>query len=232
MTPPVSYGYGRAGDGAGARAGTRYQGRHPSTPPRDPGRVARPGRPVTMPGMDRLPAPLAPAARIDGLLRREPVVWLSTVRPDGTPHLVPIWFSWTGSDVLVASKPGAQKVHNLRANPSVMLALGEAEDDFDVGLLEGRAELLVTPASDGLPSSHFAKYREQLAAIGLRREEYLATYSQLIRIRPTRFLPWHGRTTPASATPFVAAARPSSGRIGNLVARLFRLAADGVSAPA
>jgi hypothetical protein len=39
-----------------------------------------------------------------------------------------------------------------------------------------------------------------MAAIGLTTEEFLRTYSQVIRIRPTRFLPWHGRSTPASLT--------------------------------
>jgi PPOX class probable F420-dependent enzyme len=138
----------------------------------------------------------APAARIDRLLRLEPVVWLSTVRPDGRPHLVPIWFSWDGREILIASKPNAQKIRNLRANPVVMLALGEAEDDFDVGLLEGRAELLDAPSAAVLPASHCAKYRSQMAAIGLSPAQFLATYSQAIRIVPTRFLPWHGRTTP------------------------------------
>ena len=88
--------------------------------------------------MDRTAAPAA-FHRIDRLLRDEPVVWLSSVRPEGGPHLVPIWFSWDGRQILIASKPHAQKIRNLRANPNVMLALGEAEDDFDVGLLEGRA---------------------------------------------------------------------------------------------
>ena len=88
---------------------------------------------------------------------------MSTVRPDGTPHLVPIWFWWDGEAMLVFAKPDAQKVRNLRANPSVMLALGDAEDDFDVGLLEGRAELLDRPTSEVLPAGHLAKYAAQLA---------------------------------------------------------------------
>src|SRR3954447_5088322 len=103
------------------------------------------------------------AARVSRLLDAEPVVWLSTVRPDGTPHLVPIWFSWDGESVLIASKPHAKKVANLRANPRVMLALGEPEDDFDVGLLEGVAEVLDEPAAQALPPSHLRKYRDEMA---------------------------------------------------------------------
>ena len=116
-----------------------------------------PGHP---PGMDTQPTTVA-AARIHGFLEREPVVWLSTVRPDGGPHLVPIWFWWDGEAVLVFSKPGAQKVRNLRAHPSVMLALGDAEDDFDVGLLRGRAELLESPTSEVLPAAHLDKYADE-----------------------------------------------------------------------
>ena len=144
-------------------------------------------------------ATLSPADRIDGLLRTEQTVWLSTASPDGAPHLVPIWFSWDGREILIASKPNAQKVRNLRANPTVMLALGKAEDDFDVGLLEGRAELLDEPAATVLPAAHLVKYRRQMTEIGLSAAEFLGTYSQVIRITPTRSLPWHGRTTPSSA---------------------------------
>lgn len=141
---------------------------------------------------------LDPAARIDRMLRCTPVVWLSSVRPDGAPHVVPIWFSWDGEAILIASKPNAQKVRNIRANEMVMLALGEPENDFDVGMLQGRAELVDEPAARALPTSHLAKYRDQMAAIGLDAEDFTATYSQVIRIVPTRFLSWHGRSVPPS----------------------------------
>jgi PPOX class probable F420-dependent enzyme len=164
--------------------------------------------------------PARAAARIDRMLRRETVVWLSSVCADGTPHLVPIWFSWDGRDVLIASKPHARKVANLRENPSVMLALGEPEDDFDVGMIEGVAELMDEPAAVLLPPSHLAKYRRQMAAIGLTLEEFLATYSQVIRIRPTRFLPWHGRTMPVEAATLEEGSRPLDRRFAAAVRRV------------
>jgi PPOX class probable F420-dependent enzyme len=152
------------------------------------------------------------AARIRRFLEREPVVWLSTVRPDGGPHLVPIWFSWDGEALLIVSKPDAQKVRNMRENASVMLALGDVENDFDIGLIEGRAELLDRPSREVLPASHFEKYAERLAAIGMSPDDYVATYSQVIRIVPNDFLGWHGLTTPTSkrllGAPAVSIAEP------------------------
>jgi len=160
------------------------------------------------------------ADRIDRKLRAETVVWLSSVSADGTPHLVPIWFSWDGAALLIASKPHAKKVRNLRANPSVMLALGEPDEDFDVGMIEGVAELLDEPSAAVLPADHLAKYRGQMAAIGLTADEFLTTYSQVIRIHPTRFLPWHGRTAPASTIGVRSPDRRIAGAIRRVAAHV------------
>ena len=55
-----------------------------------------------------------PRSSIDLALERQEVVWLSSVRPDGRPHVVPVWFVWEDGSIVVVSKPGAQKVRNLR----------------------------------------------------------------------------------------------------------------------
>jgi PPOX class probable F420-dependent enzyme len=55
-------------------------------------------------------------------LQNDIIIWLSTVRPDGRPHLVPVWFLWDGQTILIFSKPD-QKIRNLRQNPAVMLGL-------------------------------------------------------------------------------------------------------------
>jgi PPOX class probable F420-dependent enzyme len=130
-------------------------------------------------------------ARVEPMLAAEPVVWLSTVRPDGLPHLVPTWFWWDGDAVVVYSKPDAVKVRNLRANPRLMIALGRPEEDFSVGLIEAQATL--EAGISDVTEAFFAKYAGQLADGGLDREAFRATFTQAIRIVPTRFLAWHGR---------------------------------------
>ena len=48
------------------------------------------------------------ATRIRRFLETEPVVWLSSVRPDGNPHLVPVWFWWDGEALVAdAERPAA-----------------------------------------------------------------------------------------------------------------------------
>jgi PPOX class probable F420-dependent enzyme len=180
---------------------------------------------------------LDPAARIDRLLASEPIVWLSTVRPDGTPHLVPIWFSWDGERLFVASKPEARKVRNLRQNPKVMLALGEPDEDFDVGLVEAEAELPTATTAELLPAGHFEKYRDRMAMIGLDEATYVRDYSQPILIKPTRFLPWQGRSGTAAVVPPVAAvaAQAGGGQAGRTATGIgpapLRLAVERLLAP-
>lgn len=130
-------------------------------------------------------------ARVEPMLAAEPVVWLSTVRPDGLPHLVPTWFWWDGDALLVFSKPDAVKVRNLRANPRLMVALGRPEEDFSVGLIEAQASL--EPGRASIPDAFFAKYADQLVEGGMDVTAFRATFTQVIRIVPTRFLAWHGR---------------------------------------
>ena len=144
------------------------------------------------------------AQRVQRFLETEPVLWLSTTRADGAPHLVPCWFVWDGEAVTLVSKPGAVKVRNLRADPRAMLALGDAEADFDVSLFEARAELLPEPTPLDLPAGFLAKYEGRIVGLGLTPAQFARTYSQVLRLVPVKALGWHGRTTPRSV---LAAAR-------------------------
>jgi len=185
------------------------------------------------PGYD--PTPARTVARVLPMLAEERVVWLSTVRPDGTPHLVPTWFWWDGEALVVFSKPGAAKVRNLRANPRLMVAVGDPEDDFSVGLIEAEAVCQDEPAV--VPDAFFAKYADELGPGRLDEATFRATYTQAIRILPTRYLQWHGRgaahddtVQPAGTAPHVR--RLSFGaRLAAFVARSRVRLAAGVLAP-
>ena len=124
-------------------------------------------------------------AHIDQRLREDQIIWLGSVRPDGRPHLVAVWFLWTGKDLLIFSKPHAQKIRNLRQNPQVIVAL----DNTNQGniTLEGEAELLDDPLVSATLPAYVAKYGVHITGIGYTPETMASVYSQAIRITPTRF---------------------------------------------
>jgi PPOX class probable F420-dependent enzyme len=137
------------------------------------------------------------ALRIERFLETEPVLWLSTTSADGAPNLVPIWFAWDGATIVIRSKPGARKVRNLQREPRAMLAFGNAEDDFDIGLLEATAMIEPGFATE-LPVAFRDKYSDRIGRLGLTPAQFARTYSQTIRLTPDRALGWHGRSRPES----------------------------------
>ncbi len=128
-------------------------------------------------------------AHIDHRLRAEPIIWLSTARPDGRPHLVPVWFLWDGQTILIFSEPGAQKVRNLRYSQQAVLALDTADEGEDVVIVEGDATLLAAGTVDSTLPAYVEKYARLMARIGTSPESMAARYTQAIQITPARFLP-------------------------------------------
>ena len=134
-----------------------------------------------------------PRPSVQRALERSDVIWLSSVRPDRRPHVLPMWFTWDGESIMVFSKPHAQKVRNLRLDPSVMVAIGQPGIDFDVELIDATAELESTPTVDLLSPAFLAKYQQLMARGQLTPERYAEVYSQPITIHPQRWLDWGGR---------------------------------------
>jgi PPOX class probable F420-dependent enzyme len=126
------------------------------------------------------------AIRVRRFLETEPVIWLSSVSRDGAPHLVPTWYVWDSETIVIVSKPGAVKVQNLRTEPRAMLAIGDPEDDFDVGLLGATAVLEPDPTPLGLPAGFAAKYATKIQELGLTPAQFARTYSQVIRLTPVK----------------------------------------------
>jgi PPOX class probable F420-dependent enzyme len=119
-------------------------------------------------------------------LRNDLIVWLATVRPDGRPHLVPVWFLWDGETILIFSQPN-QKVRNLRADPRVMLSLDNTRGGGDVVLIEGVAELPPRGSVTMELAPYTEKYAERMRAMNRTPRQMAESYTEPIRITPTKF---------------------------------------------
>lgn len=118
----------------------------------------------------------------DKILRRletERNIWLASMRPDGRPHLVPIWFAWNGGKLYICIEPGSVKARNMAKSPLVSLAL---EDGSDVVICEGRAAVVSQPWPDAVEGLFRDKYGWEIG-----REQQ---YTQLVAIIPRKWLTW------------------------------------------
>ena len=60
---------------------------------------------------------------VNDRLAKERNVWIVTVRRDGRPHMVPVWFVWFESKIYVCIEPESVKGRNILLNRNVTLAL-------------------------------------------------------------------------------------------------------------
>lgn len=71
--------------------------------------------------------------------------WVSTTRPDGRPHAVPVWGVWVDETFFHGGGPATRKARNLQANPHVSVHL---ESGDDVVIIEGAVTKLTEENGD------------------------------------------------------------------------------------
>ncbi|MGW1884305.1 pyridoxamine 5'-phosphate oxidase family protein [Streptomyces sp. NPDC001970] len=69
-------------------------------------------------------ATATPWAEVVSRLEKAEIFWLSTVRPDGRPHVTPLMAVWADGALHFATGEQERKALNLAANPHVVLTTG------------------------------------------------------------------------------------------------------------
>jgi hypothetical protein len=75
------------------------------------------------------------------LLNSTELARLAYTWSDGTPRVVPVWFTWTGTEVVVASPIEAPKLKVLGSRPEVALTIDSSSWPHHVLMLRGTAEV-------------------------------------------------------------------------------------------
>jgi hypothetical protein len=76
---------------------------------------------------------------------------LAYVARDGTPRVVPIGFTWNGSEVVMCTPTNAPKLASLRRNPTVALTIDTEVHPPKILLLRGEATL---DEVEGIPEEY------------------------------------------------------------------------------
>lgn len=81
---------------------------------------------------------------IAALLGDARTLQVATINPDGTPHLVPMWFTVDDGNPVFWTYAKSQKVANLRRDPriSVLVEAGDVYEKLRGVSMQGRAELV------------------------------------------------------------------------------------------
>jgi len=119
------------------------------------------------------------------LLEGKNLLYLTTVNPDGSPQITPVWVDTDGQNVLVNTAVGRVKQKNVTRDPRVALALNTPVDFYDVALIRGRVvEQITGDAAD--------KHIDKLAKKYLGKDTYPWRNPKekrvLLKIQPDRVI--------------------------------------------
>lgn len=78
---------------------------------------------------------------IEDYLAEPHVAHLVTARPDGPPHVAPVWFLWEGGRALVMTSGNSVKARNIRRSPAVALSIATDQRPFKYVVLKGEGKV-------------------------------------------------------------------------------------------
>jgi len=117
---------------------------------------------------------------MEARLGRESTIWVATVRDNGRPHLVPVWFVWLEDKIYIATGSETQKFTNLYYNQGISLALPDTDN---VLIIEGEGHVADYQTVDILADYFFHKYEWDF------RHDDSALW-RLIEITPRKIMAW------------------------------------------
>jgi PPOX class probable F420-dependent enzyme len=124
-------------------------------------------------------------ARVARRLEQEIIIWLTTVRADGTPQPSPVWFVWSDDALLIYSQPNKQKLRNIARSPNVALNFDGNGQGGDIVVISGQASIDPSAPPCDQVAAYVTKYRDHIIRIGYAPATFAAGYSVAIRVTPT-----------------------------------------------
>lgn len=88
-----------------------------------------------------------------------PIAHISSIRPDGRPHVTPVWIDYQDGHLLMAGRRRKQRHVNMRENPEVAVSIMNPDKPYDALLVDGVVDE-ITP--DGALEFLDRKAREHL----------------------------------------------------------------------
>lgn len=108
-------------------------------------------------------AAAVPWAETEAVLAAAPLYWITTLRPDGRPHVTPLVAVWHDGALHFSTGADERKGRNLAANPACLFTTGTNALHSGTDLvLEGEAVLLTDDAVlQAVADAFLAKYGEE-----------------------------------------------------------------------
>jgi PPOX class probable F420-dependent enzyme len=152
-------------------------------------------------------------AGIAEFLTRSRVATLATNGPNGTPHLVAMWYGYIDGRIYFETKTKSQKAVNLRRDPHLtfMIEAGDTYDQLRGVSVEGTAHLITDTADDEFWAagiSVYERYNGLYTEADRPRLEAMLNKRVIARVEPVRVRSWDHRKLGLPAMPVSGTTQP------------------------
>jgi hypothetical protein len=111
-------------------------------------------------------------------LKKSHNYWVTTVRPDGSPHTMVVWGLWQDGRFLFSTGSKSRKTRNLEANPKCVVCTEHAHEAI---IVEGVADIADEAARRKFLAPYERKYKFDMSSM---KGDILAMKEPVFAIRP------------------------------------------------
>ncbi len=121
---------------------------------------------------------LLPWSWAERRLKKSHNYWITTVKPDGSPHVMVVWALWHDGQLLFSTGSNSRKARNLKANPNCVIS---TELSQEAVIVEGVAEVADVPARRKFLANYTRKYDWDMTSM---KDDILSMKEPVFSVRP------------------------------------------------
>jgi hypothetical protein len=111
-------------------------------------------------------------------LKKSHNYWITTVKPDGSPHTMVVWGLWQDGRFLFSTGSKSRKARNLAENPNCIVC---NEDAHEAIIVEGAAETADVGARKKMLPIYERKYKFDMSSM---KDDILSMKEPVFAVRP------------------------------------------------
>jgi PPOX class probable F420-dependent enzyme len=124
---------------------------------------------------------------MEDFLSRPLIAVMTTIRPDGSPHVSPVWFEYDSGKYYVWTGADSAKARNLRLDPHAVLCIASQEEPYRYVVVEGTCEINTTEVPSRCYSISRRYYGESRGA-QFARSDLAGGGAVVVVLSPTRVI--------------------------------------------
>jgi PPOX class probable F420-dependent enzyme len=119
---------------------------------------------------------------------------IATVKPDGSPHVTPVWYLWKAPHLLIAVVNTSLKVRNIQQNPRVAVTIDTESSPARGVIIEGTALIKNLPTH--VEREICARYVKSSDLTNYLKYAQSNFTSVLLEITPRKIMSWNYAKNP------------------------------------